>query len=100
MRPLRNTGRTMVMSGRCPVPSHGSLVPRTSPGCHVEAGNRSSAACIVRGSVPTNDGMLRCDWLTEPPWLSSRTTPKSNASRMMGENAVRINVTSASSMTA
>jgi len=38
-------------------------------------------------TVPTKDGRLCCDCPTEPPRLSSKTTAKSYASRMIGENA-------------
>ncbi len=70
---------------------------RTSPGWSVSAGKRWSMARTARGSVRLKTGMARGEWARELPRASTSSQPKSCASPMMSENAVRQTVSQHSS---
>jgi hypothetical protein len=55
--PSRNTGVTTTKSNRWPVPSQGSLVTNTSPGCIVATGKRSRKCPTATAIVLTWPGV-------------------------------------------
>ena len=77
MRPLRKTGRIMVMSNRCPVPNQGSLVTMMSPGFSVSAGKRFSMCRAVTGALPMKAGMPNVPCAMELHSASSTTHDRS-----------------------
>ena len=95
--PSRKTGFATQMSGRCPVPIHGSLVMRTSPDASVSGGNSRRKCRTVRGRVLMNDGILSVAWAMERPFASVSTHEKSWDSRTTVENEVRTRAAAASS---
>jgi len=95
--PRWKIGAAMVMSGRCPVASQGSLVMTQSPGCHCSMGMRSRKLRNVRGRMPTNEGMPAVFSASESPLASINTVAKSFDSRTMVENEVRSNAAADSS---
>ena len=96
--PLRNTGVTTARSKRWPAQTQGSLVMSTSPSSSSLGGNDSKSALIACGSVRLNTGIERGEWAMELARASNSSQPKSCASPMMVENAVRQIVTQHSSV--
>ena len=100
MRPPWKAGVTTVRSCRCPVPSHGSLVMKWSPGCITVAGN-------LRRKCPTASA-IEFTWPGVPvtacasirPSRSKMPALRSPASRTVVLKAVRIIVCACSSTTA
>src|SRR6266487_4363964 len=99
-RSARKIGWATETSGRWPVASQGLLVMKISPGRSVSGGNSRRKCFTVLGRQPMNDGMLACDWDSELPSASVRTTEKSYDSRTTVENDVLTSVAAASSTTA
>src|ERR1035437_9123436 len=95
--PSANTGATMVISGRWPEVSHGSLQIPTSPSRHSAAGRMDRKCASVRDSVILNEGMPMVFSAIARPAASKITQAKSLDSRTVGENEVRRSVAAASS---
>ena len=56
--PFKKIGMAIVISGRWPEASQGSLVMITSPSCHWSCGYSRKKCFIVRGTVAMKEGML------------------------------------------
>src|SRR5690606_17894584 len=90
-------GLPTVISGKWPVPSHGSLVIMISPSSSCSSGNFSRKQRMVRGAVPINEGIPLEAWAMELPLASVITQAKSLDSRTIDENEVRTREAAASS---
>ena len=73
----RKIGFAIVMSGKCPVPSHKSFVINTSPGASDFAGKNRRKCFTVAGSVPMKLGMLSVAWTRDSPAASVTMHEKS-----------------------
>jgi hypothetical protein len=98
MRPSRKTGRTMVMSLRCPVPRQPSFEISTSPGRSASRGMHLSMCPSVIGIVPTKEGTEREDCASWRPWLSISPIAMSQLSRTTEEKEVRTKACAPSSI--
>ena len=63
----RQAGDTTTKSKRCPVPSHGSLVTKTSPGLIDSTGNRARKCSTARAIVLTCPGVPVTAWAIMRP---------------------------------
>ena len=96
-RPSRKTGANMVMSGRWPEVSQGSLQMPTSPSRHSAAGRTERKCASVRDKVMLKEGMPIVFSAMAFPSASKMTQEKSFDSRTIGEKEVRRKVAAASS---
>ena len=96
-RSSAKTGATIVMSGRCPEVSQGSLQIPTSPGRHSGAGRIDRKCASVRDSVMLKEGMPMVFSAIAFPSALKITQAKSLDSRTIGEKEVRRSVAAASS---
>ena len=99
MRPPWKVGVTAVKSFKCPVPSHGSLVRKTSPSSMVSSGYLSRKLLTDAAIAFTCPGVPVTACASIRPSVSKAPAEMSPASRAEVLNAVRTRVWACSSTT-
>ena len=99
MRPLRNVGVTAVKSLRCPVPSQGSLVRKTSPSSIISSGYFARKLFTDAAIAFTCPGVPVTACASMRPDVSKAPAEMSPASRADVLKAVRTRAWACSSTT-